>query len=40
MRETKRKEDKAYSLLGIVNISILVIYSKGRENAFYKLNCK
>lgn len=38
MRETKYKKDKAYSLLGIINILMLVIYNKGRENAFYRLN--
>jgi hypothetical protein len=38
MRETKREEDKAYSLLGIVDISMPVIYGEGRENAFRKLN--
>jgi hypothetical protein len=38
MRETKREEDKAYSLLGIVDISMPVIYGEGRENAFRRLN--
>jgi hypothetical protein len=38
MRETKREEDKAYSLLSIVDISMPVIYGEGRENAFRRLN--
>ncbi len=38
MRETKCEEDKAYSLLGIVDISMPVIYGEGRENAFRRLN--
>jgi hypothetical protein len=37
-RETKREEDKAYSLLGIFDISIPVIYGEGKENAFRRLN--
>lgn len=36
-RETKRKEDKAYSLLGIFNIHMPLIYGEGRENAFLRL---
>jgi len=37
-RETKREEDEAYSLLGIIDISMPVIYGEGRENAFRRLN--
>ena len=37
-RETKREEDLVYSLLGIFNISILIIYGEGKENAFRRLN--
>ncbi|OCK89760.1 uncharacterized protein K441DRAFT_582483, partial [Cenococcum geophilum 1.58] len=33
-REIKRKEDAAYSLLGIFNIYILPIYREGRGKAF------
>jgi hypothetical protein len=36
-RETKRKEDKAYSLLGIFNIYMPLIYGEGQENAFFRL---
>ena len=38
VRETKREEDKAYSLLGIFDISMPVIYGEGKENAFRRLN--
>jgi len=37
-RETKREEDLTYSLLGIFDISIPVIYGEGKENAFRRLN--
>jgi len=37
-RETKREEDLAYSLLGIFDISMPVIYGEGKENAFRRLN--
>jgi hypothetical protein len=37
-RTTKREEDLAYSLLGIFDISIPVIYSEGKANAFRRLN--
>jgi hypothetical protein len=37
-RDTKREEDLAYSLLGIFNISIPIIYGEGKENAFRRLN--
>jgi Heterokaryon incompatibility protein (HET) len=36
-RETTRKEDKAYSLLGIFNVYMPLIYGEGRENAFKRL---
>lgn len=36
-RDTKREEDLAYSLLGILGISIPVIYGEGKENAFGRL---
>jgi Heterokaryon incompatibility protein (HET) len=36
-RETTRKEDKAYSLLGIFDIYMPIIYGEGRENAFMRL---
>ncbi|KAI0184168.1 heterokaryon incompatibility [Xylaria flabelliformis] len=36
-REAKREEDKAYSLLGIFDVHIPLIYGEGRENAFARL---
>jgi hypothetical protein len=33
-RETRREEDKAYSLLGIFDVHILLIYRQGMKNAF------
>jgi len=36
-RETSRKEDKAYSLLGIFDIHMPLIYGEGEENAFRRL---
>jgi hypothetical protein len=36
-RETKREEDKAYSLLGIFNIHMPLIFGEGSENAFVRL---
>lgn len=36
-RETIRKEDKAYLLLGIFGIHMPLIYGEGRENAFKRL---
>jgi hypothetical protein len=36
-RDTTREEDKAYSLLGIFNIQMPVLYGEGRENAFKRL---
>ena len=37
-RNIKREEDLYYSLLGILDILIPVIYSEGKENAFRRLN--
>jgi len=36
-RQTKREEDKAYSLLGIFNIHIPLIYGEGMNGAFKRL---
>jgi hypothetical protein len=36
-RQTKRKEDRAYSLLGIFDISMLLIYGEGLAKAFKRL---
>ena len=36
-RETKREEDKAYSLLGIFDIYMPLIYGEGMKNAFRRL---
>jgi hypothetical protein len=36
-RTAKRKEDEAYSLLGIFDLHMLLIYGEGRENAFIRL---
>ena len=36
-RETTRKEDKAYSLLGIFDVYMPLIYGEGRESAFRRL---
>jgi hypothetical protein len=36
-RKTTREEDQAYSLLGIFNIYMPLIYGEGRENAFKRL---
>lgn len=36
-RETTREEDKAYSLLGIFDVHMPLIYSEGSENAFRRL---
>jgi hypothetical protein len=36
-RETTRKEDSAYSLLGIFNVRIPLFYGEGREKAFQRL---
>lgn len=39
-RETKREEDAAYSLLGIFNIHMPLLYGEGREKAFIRLRKK
>lgn len=36
-RETTREEDQAYSLLGIFDVSMPVLYGEGREKAFQRL---
>jgi hypothetical protein len=36
-RQTKKPEDKAYSLLGILDISMPIIYGEGEEKAFARL---
>jgi hypothetical protein len=36
-RNAKRKEDEAYSLLGIFGLHMPLIYGEGRENAFVRL---
>ena len=36
-RETTKEEDKAYSLLGIFDVFLPLIYGEGRENAFRRL---
>jgi hypothetical protein len=36
-RETTRKEDKAYSLLGIFDVHMPLIYGEGERNAFKRL---
>jgi heterokaryon incompatibility protein (HET) len=36
-RETKREEDKAYSLMGIFDVYMSPIYGEGRKNAFIRL---
>ncbi|KIN06945.1 hypothetical protein OIDMADRAFT_150200 [Oidiodendron maius Zn] len=36
-RETKREEDKAYSLLGIFDVHMPLIYGEGRDSAFRRL---
>jgi hypothetical protein len=36
-RQTTRKEDKAYSILGVFNVYIPLIYGEGRDNAFKRL---
>jgi hypothetical protein len=39
-RKTFRQEDKAYSLLGIFDVNMSLIYSEGKENAFRRLKRK
>ena len=36
-RQTKRQEDKTYSLLGIFNVHMPLIYGEGNEKAFVRL---
>lgn len=36
-RETKKEEDKAYSLLGIFGVFLPLIYGEGQKNAFRRL---
>ena len=36
-RECKQEEDEAYSLLGIFNIYLSLIYAEGKKNAFRRL---
>lgn len=36
-RDTKRKEDKAYSLLGIFGVSMPLLYGEGFDKAFRRL---
>jgi hypothetical protein len=36
-RETKRAEDMAYSLLGIFDVHIPLIYGEGKDNALRRL---
>jgi hypothetical protein len=37
-RETKREEDAAYSILGLLDLAIPLIYGEGRERAFRRLH--
>jgi hypothetical protein len=37
-RETKREEDKAYSLLGMFNVNMPPLYREGLESAFQRLH--
>lgn len=37
-RNTKRKEDKAYCLLGIFDVSMPPVYGEGEKKAFDRLN--
>ncbi|KAH7371494.1 hypothetical protein BKA66DRAFT_561357 [Pyrenochaeta sp. MPI-SDFR-AT-0127] len=39
-RQTTRKEDKAYSLLGMFNICMPLLYGEGEEHAFGRLRKK
>jgi hypothetical protein len=36
-RHTKREEDSAYSLLGIFDVSMPLVYGEGRDKAYYRL---
>ncbi|KAH7383015.1 heterokaryon incompatibility protein-domain-containing protein, partial [Cadophora sp. MPI-SDFR-AT-0126] len=37
-RQTKREEDKAYSLLGIFDVHMPLLYGEGEQNAFERLS--
>jgi hypothetical protein len=37
-RQTKREEDMAYSLLGILQVYMPIMYGEGRDNAFARLH--
>jgi hypothetical protein len=37
-RETRRQEDKAYSLMGIFDVYIPILYGEGEDRAFRRLN--
>jgi hypothetical protein len=39
-RETSRKEDKAYSLLGIFDVNMPLIYSEGKDKAMQRLRAE
>ena len=39
-RKTKREEDKAYSLLGIFDVHVPLIYGEGKENALRRLQAE
>lgn len=34
-RDTTREEDKAYSLMGLLDIRMVPIYGEGRKDAFF-----
>ena len=36
-RRTRKPEDRAYCLLGVLNASMAVIYGEGEEKAFRRL---
>ena len=36
-RKTNRSEDRVYSLLGLFNVNMTMLYGEGLENAFYRL---
>jgi hypothetical protein len=37
-RRTKREEDQAYALLGIIDVHMPLIYGEGKRNAFRRLD--
>jgi hypothetical protein len=39
-RETTKEEDKAYSLFGILNVCMPLLYGEGREKAFQRLRAE